>query len=189
MGTVFEAFVFCGDFEEAANFLEENDELFNFERSHFEVEEDMSVVYIYTPEILDPEIVENIAKELCQEFSRCLYVYWNDEENTSYSMIYDETGFLEMFGEDDEIWVELENSSPNLKGPRYTRQEVAENPDSTKSYTCIFSSLDSALLRLKPDATVKGQALIVLEAEDEDEDDEDDEDGDLEDQEDSESFF
>lgn len=186
MGSIFEAFVFCGDFDQASSFLEENEELFNFDHSHLEVEDDMNVVYVYTSETLEPEVVENIAKGLCQEFSQCLYVYWNDEENTSYSMIYDETGFVDMFGEDDEIWVELdENSNPNPKGPRHTRQEVTDNQDSTKSYACIFSSLDSALIRLKADVTVRGQALVKLEEEDIDDDDDDD---DLEDEEDSSIF-
>ncbi|MBI4852193.1 MAG: hypothetical protein HY819_10390 [Acidobacteria bacterium] len=176
MGSIFEAFVFCGDYEEAANFLEEKDEIFGFENSHLEVEVDMSVIYVYTSETLEPEIVENIAKEICLEFDKCLYVYWNDEENTSYSMLYDqENGFVDMFGEDDEIWVELdENANPNLKGQRYTRQETLDSQDAEKSYTCIFSSLDSALIHLKSDVTIKGQALIKLEEEDTDDEEEDD---------------
>jgi hypothetical protein len=185
MGSIFEAFVFYGDFEEeAAAFLEEKEELFNFDTRHLEAEEDMNVVFVDTSETLDPEVVENIAKELCQTFSKCLYVYWNDEENTSYSMLYDETGFVDMFGEDDEIWVELdENGNPTSKGPRYTRQQVAEKQDPEKSHSCIFSSLDAALLRLDPSVTIKGQALIELDEEDEDDEDDDD------DNDESEGFF
>lgn len=179
MGSIFEAFVFCGDFEEIAEFLEQREDIFNFEKNLSEVEDGISVVYVYTPETLEPEIVENIAKEICQKFDKCLYVYWNSEENTSYAMLYNqELGFVDAFGEDDEIWVELgEGARPNLKGLRLTRQQTLENQDPEKSYVCILSCLDAALLNLQADITVRGQALVVLEdvVEDESDDDLDDE--------------
>lgn len=180
MGSIFEAFVFCGDFEEIADFLEQREDIFNFEKNLSEIEDDISVVYVYTPETLEPEIVENIAKEICKNFDKCLYVYWNSEENTSYAMLYNqEVGFVDAFGEDDEIWVELgEGSRANLKGPRFTRQQTLENQDPEKSYICILSCLDAALLNFKADITVRGQALVALEdvLEDESDDDLDEED-------------
>lgn len=175
MSTIFEAFVFCGEIEQATAFLDEHN-IFDFPVEHLEVEEDTNVFYINNPTTLEPEIIENIAKEIAQEFSQCLYVCYNDEDNTSYSMIYDENGFIDMFGEEDEVWVEVDETGyPNTKGQRYTKQEVVENQSSEKPLACIFSSIDAGLLRLDPYTGLRGQALVNL-AED-DEDDLDDEDG------------
>lgn len=162
MSTVFEAFVLGGEYGEVAAFLEEK-RLFDFEVVHLELEEDKSFLYIDTESTLDPEIIENIAKALSEEFGQCLYVYSNEDDSSSYAMIYDETGFLDMFGEEDEIWVETnENGYPDTKGTRYTKQEVLENQDSEKNFACVFNCLDAALLRLDPYVSVKGQALVAL---------------------------
>ncbi|MBK7994229.1 MAG: hypothetical protein IPK14_12645 [Blastocatellia bacterium] len=102
-------------------------------------------------------------------------------------MLYNqEIGFVDAFGEDDEIWVELgEGARANLKGPRFTRQQTLENQDPEKSYVCILSCLDAALLNLNADVTVRGQALVVLEdvVEDESDDDLDEDDEESEDDE------
>jgi hypothetical protein len=190
MSTIFEAFVLSGEYDEIATFLEDC-KLFTTTTRQFELEEDMSVIFVDTPpdEILDPELVENIAKAFSEKFSKCLYVYWNDLVNSTYTMLYDETGFLEMFGEDDEIWLEYdEKGYPLSKTERYTAQQVkdllAQNPE--KLYDCIFNALDAGLLSLNRFVSVRSLAVVVifldnLDDDDDLEDDDLEEDDDLDD--------
>lgn len=108
-------------------------------------------------------INEAIAARLAAAYGQCLVIYNADSLSLRVAELYDATGFLEAFGELDEIWVPVTDAGfVDTKGPRLTSADVAAEEDPDRRYVCLFNGIDAGLLRVTGNRELTSDRLARL---------------------------
>lgn len=110
------------------------------------VAEDVWAVYVRAGRDVPFDLPEDekIARTLSGRLGKALLVLYDDRCGLRHSALYEAGDMVRTFGEEDEIWVALdEQGQPDLDGARYRWEEIRDDVDG--EYETLVNAIDAGL--------------------------------------------
>ena len=117
-------------------------------------------VYAFYPaqprRTIDDALMPHIAREISKRVGQAVAVIYDNQIGLRSAYLYENGAFIRDYGEDDELWVLLdEDGEPQANGPTFHIHELVNNQE----YDCLVSAIDMGLRAIGIGEDVSSQGI------------------------------
>jgi hypothetical protein len=107
-----------------------------------ELDRDVFAVYVKEGRLFNPPEAEKIAVSLSMRFGKALLLLYDNSCDVRFAALYEGGALVKEFGEEDEIWVPLdERGYPDTDRGRFRWDDIKN--DSEVEYDCTWDAIDA----------------------------------------------